>query len=113
MSAWRLGATALAALFLGFVAWWMASEDWETYEYDRDRVSLTRDGTGAPAQDLLPLQEVIRRLQLPAGTRILEVEKERHGQRLLYEIELLGRDGRVYERLVDARTGEVLEPEKE
>jgi len=61
--------------------------------------------------EILPLEELLRRLDLGADTRILEIESEfEHGRRV-YEIEYLSRDGRVREVLIDAVSGEVLAEE--
>ena len=64
-------------------------------------------------QEILPLEEVLRRLRLDPGVRILEVEREFSHGRHLYEIEYLGRGGRVREVRVDARTGARLDAEEE
>lgn len=64
-------------------------------------------------REVLPLEELLRRLDLGADTRILEIESEfKHG-RHLYEIEYLGGDGRIREVLIDAGSGEVLADEED
>jgi len=62
-------------------------------------------------REILPLEELLRRLDLGADARILEIESEfEHGRRV-YEIEYLSGDGRVREVLIDAVSGEVLAEE--
>jgi len=62
-------------------------------------------------REILSLEELLRRLDLGADTRILEIEsKFEHGCHV-YEIEYLNRDGRVHEVLIDAGSGEVLSAE--
>lgn len=64
-------------------------------------------------QEIIPLEEILRRLDLGADTRILEIETEfEHGRRV-YEIEYLSRGGRIREVLIDARSGEVLADDDE
>jgi len=64
-------------------------------------------------REILPLEELLRRLELGAETRILEIESEfEHGRRV-YEIEYLDQRGRIREVLIDASSGEVLADEEE
>ncbi|WJW74305.1 PepSY domain-containing protein [Thiohalobacter sp. IOR34] len=106
-------AAALAALLLGLAALWLTRENDAEHGPDEGRPAA---GHGIPASGdsgPLPLQELVRRLHLPPDTRILEIERKQGDGRLLYEIELLTPDQRVYELLVDPRSGEVLEQEEE
>jgi uncharacterized membrane protein YkoI len=75
-------------------------------DHDRAREALRR-GEAAPLADILPGVE--ERL----GARVIEVELERDGGRLIYEFELIAPDGRILEAEVDALTGAVLEVEAE
>lgn len=59
--------------------------------------------------EILPLEEILRRLPKAAGERLLEVEVERDDGRWIYEIELVDPAGRVRELEVDARDGRVLD----
>lgn len=61
----------------------------------------------------LPLEELLRRLDLGPHARVLEVEGKRKRGRALYEIEYVDGTGRIYEVLVDAATGEVLRRKEE
>ena len=63
-------------------------------------------------QEILPLEELLHRLDLGVDTRILEIESEFEHGRYVYEIEYLDRMGRIHEVLIDARSGEVLAEEK-
>jgi uncharacterized membrane protein YkoI len=63
--------------------------------------------------EILPLEELLRRLDLGADARILEIESEfEHGRRV-YEIEYLSDNGRIHEVLIDARSGEILADEED
>ena len=104
----------LLALLLGLAALWMAREAWEEYEhgeaYQPHDFAGSREGreTG-----LLSLEEIMRRLELPRESRILEVEREERDGRLYYEIELLMPGGQVRELYVDPRTAEVVGMEED
>ena len=52
-------------------------------------------------------------LHLSEGRVVIEAELEDERGRRVYELELLGSDGRVYERYYDAVTGELLKEEPE
>jgi uncharacterized membrane protein YkoI len=64
-------------------------------------------------QEILPLEELLRRLDLGTDTRILEIESELEHGRHVYEIEYLDRTGRIREVLIDARSGQVLADQEE
>jgi uncharacterized membrane protein YkoI len=65
------------------------------------------------SREILPLEELMRRLDLGPDARILEIESEfEHGRRV-YEIEYLSGNGRIREVLIDARSGEILADEEE
>jgi len=61
--------------------------------------------------EILPLSDILKRLQKTAPGEVLEVELEREDGRLIYEIEILERSGRVLEYEIDARTGDILKVE--
>lgn len=65
------------------------------------------NGVALPLSQILPLA-----LRAVPG-EILEVELEREHGRLVYEIEILARSGRVRKVTLDARTGAILEVEDE
>jgi uncharacterized membrane protein YkoI len=65
------------------------------------------------SREILPLEELMRRLDLGPDARILEIESEfEHGRRV-YEIEYLSGNGRIREVLIDARSGEILADEED
>jgi uncharacterized membrane protein YkoI len=55
--------------------------------------------------DILPLQEVLNRLQPAVDGDIIEVDLDRDGERYLYRIKALGPNGRYREYRADAKTG--------
>jgi len=69
--------------------------------------SLVQDGK------ILPLQQILEKINSDQSSRVLEVELERERGRIIYEIELLADDGKVWEYEIDATSGEVLERELE
>lgn len=104
----------LVLLLLGLVALWWAHEEWEDHEHEEVYPSQQDPKTEVEqGRERFSLQEIVRSLQLPEGSRILEVEREEHNGRLYYEIELLMPDGRVQEMYVDPRTAEVIGMEEE
>jgi len=74
------------ALLLGAVALWLAREAWEEYEHGEAYLPHDMEGgTGWREKGLLSLREIIRRLDLPEKSRILEVEREEKEGLLYYE----------------------------
>ena len=63
--------------------------------------------------EILPLEELMRRLDLGPDARILEIESELEHGRRVYEIEYLSGNGRIREVLIDARSGEILADEED
>ncbi len=63
--------------------------------------------------EALPLAEILPLALRAVPGEILEIELEREHGRLVYEIELLARNGRVRKVILDARTGAVLGVEDE
>jgi uncharacterized membrane protein YkoI len=63
--------------------------------------------------EILPLQQILDRVEQERLGRVLEVELERERGTYIYEIELLGEGGRVWEYKLDAASGEILERELE
>jgi len=63
--------------------------------------------------DILPLEKILEKVRSIQPGKILEVELEKdHGQ-LIYEIEILTKDGSVFEIKINARTAKLLSTEKE
>lgn len=65
------------------------------------------------AGDILPLEEILRRVRPQAQGRIIEAELYRSDARYHYELELVDDHGAVHELHVDATTGEVIARERE
>lgn len=62
---------------------------------------------------ILPLEQIIERARARQPGEILETELERKRGGYVYEIEILGSDGWVWEMKFDARTGELIELERD
>ncbi len=58
--------------------------------------------------EILPLEEILRNVRQTFPGRVIDVELERKGGRIAYEVEILGTDGVVTEVYINARTGKVL-----
>lgn len=76
---------------------------WEDddYSYDRARRAVSRG-------EILPMDEVLRRLRDHVDGELVGVELEREGERWLYEFKLVDTTGRVREVYVDAENGDIL-----
>lgn len=74
------------------------------FEFARDAVARG---------EILPLAEVLRRLQTSHPGRVVEVELEYSDQRLTYEVELVTTDGRLIEVDMNAATGEIVKLDEE
>ena len=104
----------LLALLLGLLALWMANRQWHDYEKEGKPASpMAVRPLEKKDKNPLPLQTIIGRLQLPKGTRILEIEREHRSHIMHYEFELVTAEGRFYELHVDPYTAEIVEREKE
>ncbi len=90
-----LGAALLLALPVSSVA---GNEE----DHERARAAVLRG-------DALPLDQILARLPLREGERLIEVEFEREDGRWVYELEFIGADGRVRELEVDALSAAILE----
>ena len=62
---------------------------------------------------VLPLEIIIVESRKYKDGRILEVELEKHRQKLVYEIELITKDGIVWELYFDAETGQLLKSKQD
>lgn len=65
------------------------------------------------AGEILPLEEILRRVRPQAQGRIIEAELYRSNDRYWYELELVDDHGAVHELHVDAATGKVIARERE
>ena len=57
---------------------------------------------------ILSLEEILQRLRPRYPGKVLEIELEQKTGQIIYEVEILGKDGVVRELYIDARTGDVL-----
>lgn len=73
-------------------------------DHNRAREAMER-------RDALPLAQILEAALRSVPGEVLEVELEREDGRLLYEIEILARNGRVRSVTLDARTARVIEVE--
>lgn len=71
-------------------------------DHDRARAAVERG-------DVLSLDALLDRVPLREGERLLDAELERDDGHWVYEIELIGADGRVREIELDARDGRRIE----
>lgn len=60
---------------------------------------------------ILPLERILDILRAAAEGEIIEIQLELEAGRPVYEFDLIGPDGHVFEVEIDAATGEVLEIE--
>lgn len=63
--------------------------------------------------EILPLSQILSRIEEQFGGRAIETEIETDDGRWVYEIEILTADGRLFEVDVDAVTGEIVDVEEE
>lgn len=63
--------------------------------------------------EILPLTTIITNTRAAQPGRILEVELKRKRDVWLYDLEVLDAQGQIWELLLDARTGEVLQRKRE
>lgn len=90
-----------ALLFVLPIAWYTTASMADQLDLDRVR-ALRANGR------VLPLVEILERLPISEGGRIIEVElEEKHG-RYIYEVERLEAGGIVHEYNFDATSGELL-----
>jgi len=61
---------------------------------------------------VMPFEQFIDSLEL-GGSRIIAVELDREHGHMVYEIEVLEPNGRIYERYYDAVTGEMIKSHQE
>ena len=58
--------------------------------------------------EILPLEDLLKNLRQTFPGIILDIELEREDHQIVYEVELLGKDGIVREIYINAKTGKVL-----
>lgn len=100
----RLAASLAAALLIG-VALGVAPARADDDDHERARRAVE-------SGQILPLRDVLARLERSYPGRVLEVELERDDGLWLYEIKLLQADGRLLKLKLDARTAAVLKAKR-
>lgn len=65
------------------------------------------------AGEIRPLAVILQAAQTTRSGRVLEVELKRENGQLLYEVELIDPQGRIWELLIDAATARVLSTTRE
>jgi len=60
---------------------------------------------------VLPLEQILDRLDPSQRARILEIELEQEEGRVIYELKYVDTTGRILKLIIDARTGERLQGE--
>lgn len=94
LAGWLLAALALPSA-------WAGDKD----DHDRARAAVQ-------AGEVLPLAQVLERLQRTHPGRVLEVELERDDGRWLYEVKLLQPGGQLLKLELDAGTAQVLQSKR-
>ncbi len=77
-------------------------------EEDHDRAKILRE-----RGEIRPLPEIIEKAQKEHPGQIIEVELEEEKGKIIYELEFLDQQGRVWEMKFDAKTGDLLESKQE
>lgn len=93
------GLILCAVLFAGAA---IADDD----DHERAREALARG-------EILPLTEILERVQAQYPGQVLETEFDREWFRYYYELTVLADNGYVLEIEVDAASGEIIEVERE
>ncbi|MBR9970971.1 PepSY domain-containing protein [Magnetospirillum sp. J10] len=89
-------AIPIIALFMACPTAWAGESD-----HDRARRAV-EDGR------ILPLREILTRAETAYPGQLIEAELEDDHGKLIYEIKLLTKDGRLMKLIYDAASGEVL-----
>lgn len=105
----RILRTLLAVTLLASVHTAPASDhEWEDddHAYDRARRALERG-------EVLPIAQLLERLQTRVPGEVVGVEFTREHGRWVYEFRVVDEDGYLLEVYVDAQTGEILTMEED
>jgi uncharacterized membrane protein YkoI len=60
-------------------------------------------------KEIISLESLMPSIRKHGDLKLLEIELEEEDDKLIYEVELLDKEGRVYEIRYDAKTGQELE----
>lgn len=75
---------------------------------DHDRAKRLKE-----AGEILPLERIVEMAKKDHPGRLLEAELEEKKGRFIYELELLDKEGIVWELKYDAKSGELLKEKRE
>ena len=78
--------------------------DWDDNDKDHDRARRASAGG-----QMLTMTELLGRIHTQVTGRILDMELEHEDGAWMYEIKVLDPEGRLYELVVDAKSGRVLQ----
>lgn len=98
-------AVSMAAASVSVPTW--ADDDGDhirKHDDDHDRVRRARE-----RGDILPLVDILDRAEQAYPGQVIETEFDDEHGRMVYELVVLGDDGRVVKLYYDARTGALLE----
>lgn len=95
---WRAAAVLLLALGVLSPGW--AGDD--AADHERARQALQ-------SGQILPLREVLKRLERSHPGKLLDVELEREDGRWIYELKLLQADGELIKIKLDARSADIIQ----
>ncbi|WP_428605050.1 PepSY domain-containing protein [Sedimenticola sp.] len=76
---------------------------WSAAESDHERAKALRE-----SGEIMPLEQILANIRGEYPGRLLEVSLEQEGKALIYEIELLDNEGKVWELELDAVTGKLI-----
>ena len=103
------GVAGLLAIGLGGAGNTGSDHEEEEHEYNERAAVRSLVGPG----DILSLEQILQNARQQHAGRVLEIELEEQRGGLVYEVEILGDSGEVWEMNFDARSGELLEEELE
>jgi uncharacterized membrane protein YkoI len=103
------GVAGLLAIGLGGAGNSGSDHEEEEHEYSERAAVRSLVGPG----DILSLEQILQNARQQHAGRVLEIELEEQRGGLVYEVEILGDSGEVWEMNFDAHSGELLEEELE
>lgn len=62
---------------------------------------------------IMPLQEILTKAAMIKPGQVIETDLQKENERYVYELEILDKDGQVWELELDAQTGEFVDLENE
>ncbi|MDT7043711.1 PepSY domain-containing protein [Candidatus Nitronereus thalassa] len=96
-------------LIVSMVLLWV-NPSWALFDMFTDDEQNKRD-LSATAE--ITLQKAVIHAVNEKPGKVVEAELEKEGDRLVYEVEILGDDGKFYEVYIDAKSGKTVKMEKD